>query len=289
MNDTLPPAEEFTPLGDSCWHGHKEAPDWLFKPAEQIYCHTTSSSLWKRRGSRAQGVLVRENAYRRAIALSISGLNPASLLPAVFKGWERVTRPWQLNADELEATVESPIPRPRLRSACRGLRKTRDGVSPPPRDLSGWRDAGHGWQKHSSSPKWLRKLDTGDEGPAFFYVPMETLWVEMPNGALMCVDAYHSALTAFVALTGSTLRKSCFMAWASQVRIVKEWRKRIQVMEAGLSSEGAEAIDPGEVSPGFPSFGAFLPKESSRNLSHRSRRRSESPMERRGPTGAGRL
>mmetsp|Transcript_116672 Transcript_116672/g.371177 ORF Transcript_116672/g.371177 Transcript_116672/m.371177 type:complete len:287 (-) Transcript_116672:131-991(-) len=259
VEDNLPPASSFRKLQNSSWSAHPSAPDWLLKDDDQIYCHTPSGSLWRRRHSR----LIREDEYRRAVGLALGG--PRLMLRAVFAGWSAAARRWRSHEED---TVESPVPRPSLRTGCHGLRRSRQGVSPPPSVEGGWHDAGHGWQAHPDSPKWLRKF-TEEEGPAFFYLPSESLWMEMPNGSFVCVDAYHTALTVFLMTSDSTVRRSCLLAWANQVNVVKMWRQRIKVMSSGDTSGDQEPAtqdassgndaQPGEsVMSNFPVRTAFL-------------------------------
>lgn len=252
----MPPEHEFVPVDASGWSAHPAAPDWLLKPEDRVYVHTPSGSLWRRHGVE----LVAEEFFRCVAVGSFSGTSPRLLLRAAWSAWAHEASESRLWRDGgVETTVESPVPRPALRIAARGLRRTRHGVSPPPD--TGWSEASEGWQCHPAAQNWLRK-QTDAEGHVFFYLPNESLWMQLRPGAFVCVDTYHEALAAFISAASGTLLKTCLLSWRSQASVVGAWRKRIRVMKAaaaGGAAEGPEEEEAREeVSPFFPVQTAFL-------------------------------
>lgn len=239
---TAPPASEFVPCsqlpGDTAgWCIHPVTPDWLLKAQSCVYFHVPSSSLWRRHGQE----LVQADAYQRAVGC-LAGSAPQMLLRLALAVWVQMAqeaRLWQ--ADGAEATLESPEPRPLLRTAPRGLRRSRHGISPPP--ASGWMDAGEGWQCHPRAPNWLRKSADSD-GPVFFYLPSETLWKETRSGGFVCMSTYHSALTTLISASLGALARSCFAGWRNQACVVAAWRRRIGFMACAEEEEEVPAVAP---------------------------------------------
>jgi len=266
IGDALPPEDRFAPMGNSGWFAHPAAPDWLLKSEDGVYVHVPSGSLWRRRGRE----LVPEDFYRCLVVGSFSGGSPKVLLRAAWSAWRREATEARLWHDGgADTTVESPVPRPTVRVAARGLRRTRQGVSPPPE--RGWSDAGEGWQCHPTAKKWLRK-ETDSEGEVFFYLPNESLWVQMRQGVFVCVDTYHAALAAFISSSTGMLLRTCLMSWRNQASVVGTWRKRIRVMAslagAGAASEAEDVKE--EATPSFPVQTAFLvPTQHSRGRNSR--------------------
>lgn len=281
LDDDLPPATLFVPVGSSHWCAHPGAPDWLLKQREQVYFHVPSSSLWRRTRTKA---LVRVDGcgdVRRAAACGFAASTPALLVRSAFVSWAAATvQKWgrwcsdvSVSTDDLspfDATMESPIagsdrtasttdasPENTVRSnlglqvrrARKGLRHGCRGVSPPPRD-GGWKSAAHGWQRHEMAPNWLRKEEQ-DSDPAYFYLPNESLWAEMPSGQFACVDTYHKALAAMISTSDSSVLRMCLVGWKAQAKIIKQWRYKISVIAgsggAGQSDElGANMLGSGD-------------------------------------------
>jgi len=235
---TAPPASEFVPCSQlpsetAGWCIHPSAPDWLLKAESRIYFHVPSSSLWRRHGQE----LVQADTYQRAVGC-LAGSTPQLLLRLALAVWVQMAQESRLwRADAAEAVEESAEPRPVLRTAPRGLRRTRQGVSPPP--TNGWVDAGEGWQCHPGTKNWLRKSADTD-GPVFFHMPSENLWKERQGGGFICMDTYHSALAALISMSQGALTRSCFVGWRNQACVVATWRRRIGFM--ACTEEKAEEV-----------------------------------------------
>lgn len=227
IDDQLPPAEKFSPVGVSGWCSHPGAPDWLLKQAERVYCHVPTSTLWRR----THKAMVRIDAYRDALT-GFAVRSPELLVRSSFAAWKRVAQENQKWNDAGTDLCEEDAPSLNVRKAAKGLRHSRQGVSPPPE--KGWSPASRGWQRHTESPKWLRK-ETELDGPVFFYMPKESLWMVMPNGAFACVDVYHSAVAAFAVATQKGLLRSCLLSWQGQAHTVRLWRQKIRVLTPGYT------------------------------------------------------
>lgn len=123
------------------------------------------------------------------------------------------------------------------------LPKQWDGVTPPPFHGSGWADTGNGWQKHRRALEWLRK-PKGFGGPAYFYLPDDSLWMTMPNGLFMCVDMCSESLAATVASCKSSLLQSCFSSWRCQASITRQWRYKISLFGMSAADSTTQSHDP---------------------------------------------
>lgn len=136
------------------------------------------------------------------------------------------------------------VPQPRLRTPAHvHLAKELRGVSPPPFHVCGWSDTGNGRQKHRKTEKWLRK-PKGFGGPAFFYLPDDSLWMTMPNGLFMCVDEYTESLSAKLASSKNSLLVSCFSSWRCQASITRQWRYKIQLFGMNTVDSTSQSYDP---------------------------------------------
>lgn len=251
IGDTLPPASSFLPVAAGSspngWCANPGCPDWLYKRAEQVYFHIPTSSLWRRRNK----VLVQVDAYRSALG-GFASTAPMVLMRAVFSTWRQAAedaKRWC--TDDLDHIAEEPST-PDIRSAPKGLRRSRQGVSPPP--MQGWSAVGQGWEGHTQARQWLRKsAEAACMGSAvFFYRPTETLWMQLPSGVFACVETYHSALATLISSSETGLSRTVFCKWRNQVRalrtVVSEWRHRIQVMATSFNDE-PDAAEESEASP----------------------------------------
>jgi len=136
------------------------------------------------------------------------------------------------------------VPQPRLRSPAKvHLARESRGVSPPPFHVGGWSDTGNGWQKHRKAEKWLRK-PKGYGGPAFFYLPDDSLWMTMANGLFMCVDEYTESLSAQLASSKNSLLVSCLSSWRCQASITRQWRYKIALFGVSNVDSTSQSHDP---------------------------------------------
>jgi len=259
LDDTLPPAKAFrVAAGSHGWSAHPGCPDWLLKRKEKVYFHAPTSSLWHRR--RNDKALVRVDVYQRALGGFATSVAPV-LLRALLTAWAQESadaRQWR-DDDVDGACGIDEVPRPRLRTAPKGLRRTRRGVSPPP--LDGWSEATRGWQRHDKAPNWLRKaIDLEGSGQFFFYIPTESLWMQMPTGVFACADTYHSALAVFMSAVKGTHMRTCLLAWRGHVRVTQEWRKKIQFFGSDAEDTANEETTP----IAWPVRAAFLNPQKSR-------------------------
>lgn len=166
-----------------------------------------------------------------------------------FSSWQSIAasaRRWRA-ADVL--CISDEASRPVARTAPRGLRKSFRGVSPPPSD--GWVRGARGWEAHAAAQNWVRKAVEAEEateaaahGAAYiyFYVPTQSLWMELPNGTFACIETYHSAVAAFIVASGGALLRTVFFTWCSQARVVRQWRSRINVMSSSFGEQESEEI-----------------------------------------------
>lgn len=244
LSKTLPPAKSFEVVGSNGWCSAAGYPDWLYKYSELVYFHVPTTSLWRRNGK----TLARVDAYHSAICGFISR-TPDVLARAVFSSWQSIAasaRRWRA-ADVL--CISDEASRPVARTAPRGLRKSFRGVSPPPSD--GWVRGARGWEAHAAAQNWVRKAVEAEEateaaahGAAYiyFYVPTQSLWMELPNGTFACIETYHSAVAAFIVASGGALLRTVFFTWCSQARVVRQWRSRINVMSSSFGEQESEEI-----------------------------------------------
>mmetsp|Transcript_110940 Transcript_110940/g.192371 ORF Transcript_110940/g.192371 Transcript_110940/m.192371 type:complete len:307 (+) Transcript_110940:63-983(+) len=241
--DRLPPPASFRPVATGAspngWCANSDCPDWLFKREEQVYFHAPTSSLWRRRGK----VLVQIDSYSSALG-GFASSSPKVLLRAVFSAWRKAAadkKRWCMDSAEI---VPEESTAPDLRSAPKGLRRSRRGVSPPP--TNGWRAVGHGWEAHADAQQWLRKSEEAScmDSAVFFYKPTESLWMQLPSGIFACVETYHTALAIMISSSELGLSRLVFCKWRNQVHVrtvVNEWRQRIQVMSGSFNDDQQDA------------------------------------------------
>jgi len=141
-------------------------------------------------------------------------------------------------------------PRPKMRSPThtkvrspkhKGAIQSRRGVSPPPLNKAGWADMGNGWQKHRRTHKWLRKPSI--DGPVYFYVPDDSLWMTMPNGLFMCLDGCKSVLADSITTFNSSLVQLVFRSWKCKTSVTQQWRHKIGLFNLGDSAGSCESYD----------------------------------------------
>lgn len=180
---------------------------------------------------------------------------------------------WRKTATDLcsDDTSEDVQSRPLLRTAPEGRRSNLSGschrgISPPP--LEGWLSSESGWDTHPGSPKWLRKV-AENEAIIFWYAPDKTHWVTMPSRGFVNVDMCLDAV-AFLRDTPS-LQIQCFLGWKDQVRTVRAWRQKIQIMAAVDGGDGAVSSDVQEeqevITDNFPKLTAFIAPPALRSKS----------------------
>eukprot|EP00933_Yihiella_yeosuensis_P045709 TRINITY_DN41113_c0_g1_i1.p1 TRINITY_DN41113_c0_g1~~TRINITY_DN41113_c0_g1_i1.p1 ORF type:complete len:357 (-),score=52.95 TRINITY_DN41113_c0_g1_i1:82-1152(-) len=236
VRDTLPPAADFQQEHSSGWFSHPGIPEWLFKRDNHVYVHCPSSSLWRRHGE----VLVREGALCRALGRGdFAASQPRRLLLRSFLSWRLTAARWRDANAPRERKRDRALRKRVIPTAPKGLRRTRQGVSPPP--TIGWKDAAQGWQRHPKVSTWLRKPlfpESSSSETFFFYVPAESLWKELRPGVFACVDTYHKAVAAFMSSLGETKLRTYFCAWRRQSKLVSAWRQRIRIMSAQDGDEG---------------------------------------------------
>merc|ERR1712032_282859 len=100
-------------------------------------------------------------------------------------------------------------------------------------------------ERHDDAPNWLRKvIDCEGAAQVFFYIPTESLWMQMPTGHFACADTYHSALAALMSAAKDTLMKTCLLGWRGHVRVTQEWRKKIQIFGSDAEDTANEETTP---------------------------------------------
>jgi len=238
--DDLPPARRFVSMDGSGWSSHPDAPGWLLKKSDQVYCHGPTSTLWSRHHLARR--MVRVDGKFGLSALHLAAFStPPVLLRALMAGWREaafVIRKWRrLQCDDLG----DEAPRPCMRTAAKGRQhRPKRGVSPPPfEDARGWTQHDHGWQLHKRAPKWLRKQHT--DGDMYFYLPTESLWKVLPSGLFVCMDGQNRALLAMS--SSSALLRTCLHDWRCMASVTKQWRLTMSMMtSSGISN--TDACDP---------------------------------------------
>jgi len=171
-----------------------------------------------------------------------------------------------LRTDESSEDMHS---RPLLRTAPEGRRNSpcglcHRGIPPPPEE--GWNSSKSGWDKHPESPNWMRRVAEND-ALIFFHVPDKSMWATMPGRGFAHVDMCLQAI-AFSRDT-QALRKQCFLSWREQIRVVRAWRQKIQVM-AAVDSEADDAASGDDLevtTENFPLRTAFIAPPALRSKS----------------------
>lgn len=237
LNDDLPAAANFLPLGNSGWCAHPTVRVWLVKPAVGAIFHMPSSTLWKR----ANRVLIRHEQWLREMLLSTT---PQFLIRATFGAWQQFrSDAKQWHDSIMDFANDDLASRPVLRKGPKGIRKPRRGVTPPPR--SGWERVGHGW---SRAGNWLKKKTSDCDGPVYFYVPTETLWHQGVDGSFVCLQTYQAALASLIFKDQQGLQRVVMQSWRNQVLVVQAWRQRIRILTSVTPSFCIEEKKPGQTS-----------------------------------------
>lgn len=153
------------------WFASQSSQDWLYKPANSMYFHSPTETLWKRAAGQPQGGESSACAYVRMDASHLEGLTMAAfgaagfagriaLLRHCFAAWRRRTTDFQeMEADLRDGCEEARMSlKPRTSAPCMGKRwsDSKENVPPKHTGVLAWFGSGQGTNENQKAEALTR-------------------------------------------------------------------------------------------------------------------------------------